>query len=537
MASKFIDCSEHNTIDWSKAKSEVQAAYIRCGLRGSLKETAPQDYMKIRADKKWVQNLKAVQEYKIPFGPYYFPTAITDEEAIEGAKWFYNQIKNLDLSYPPILDSENVWGKNKEAGRANKLSKEERTRLLKIVTDYFNAQGMNIGIYASASWLSSKINMAAFPDSVRKCTWVADSTGAVDYNGYYWLHQYGKGYCAGCSSDIDLNRVVNPVPAVYLKAQQKQTVDPIDVLMDIIDAEIGYHEKASNSGLDSKTANSGSNNYTKYGKEMHQLQPSNMDFPAAWCDTWVDWCIVQLCKRFGFGADIARNVLGGNFDDYTYNSVNIYKKAGRWTSKAGRGHQIFFGGAGHTGFVRYVDGNRVYTAEGNKSNEVRYCSYDINDSSIIGYGIPNYELLGHTLVDPVKEQGVEYGILCKGSTGNKVKFLQLCLGGLTVDGSFGWKTLNKVVAFQKAHDLEPDGEVGPKTWAAIVWTLPLIKRGNTGRYVEALQIALGGLTVDGSFGNKTYDAVIAYQTKYNLEVDGEVGPKTWSSIVAKIIMA
>ena len=34
-------------------------------------------------------------------------------------------------------------------------------------------------------------------------------------------------------------------------------------LVAIAEAEIGYHEKASNSNLDSKTANSGKGNYAK----------------------------------------------------------------------------------------------------------------------------------------------------------------------------------------------------------------------------------------------------------------------------------
>ena len=39
-----------------------------------------------------------------------------------------------------------------------------------------------------------------------------------------------------------------------------------DKFVNIALAEIGYLEKRSNSQLDSKTANAGSNNYTKYGK-------------------------------------------------------------------------------------------------------------------------------------------------------------------------------------------------------------------------------------------------------------------------------
>ena len=38
-------------------------------------------------------------------------------------------------------------------------------------------------------------------------------------------------------------------------------------LVAIAEAEIGYHEKASNSNLDSKTTNSGRGNYTKYSRD------------------------------------------------------------------------------------------------------------------------------------------------------------------------------------------------------------------------------------------------------------------------------
>ena len=35
---------------------------------------------------------------------------------------------------------------------------------------------------------------------------------------------------------------------------------------------------------------------------------------------------------------------------------------------------------------------------------------------------------------------------------------------LLEDGSFGYKTLNQVIFYQKARGLDPDGEVGQKTW-------------------------------------------------------------------------
>lgn len=459
MAKIFIDASEFNTIDWSKAKEEIGHAYIRIGLRGSLKETAPADYKKIRFDKKWDENLAGAQKYKVPYGPYYFPTCITRAEAVEEAKWLYSQIKDLDMDLPPMLDSENVWGKDHEAGRANSLSKTERTKLLKIITDYLNARGINCGIYASASWLTNKIDMSAFPQRVIDCTWVADSTGAVDYAGYYWLHQYGQGSVPGISGKIDLNAIKGKIPAVRFSekpAEQKKD-NPIDVLIQIAESQVGYHE--------------GAHNHTKYGDELHAIQPRNMDKNAAWCDAFVDWCVLQMCKRFGYGADMARKVLCGDFDDYTYASVALYKKAGRWSNSPHRGDQIFFGGSGHTGIVTEVKDGKVYTIEGNKGDEVRRCSYAVGNGNIIGYGRPKYGLVIGSVVVPDSEEEYDMPLIKKGSKGKAVKVLQVILGGLTVDGDFGWKTLNATINFQKAHGLDPDGEVGPKTWKALLNTL------------------------------------------------------------------
>lgn len=419
-----------------------------------------------------------------------------------------------------MLDSENVWGTGHEAGRANSLSKSERTRLLKIVTDYFNERGMNIGIYASATWFTSHLDMSKFPQCVRDCTWVADSTGKVDYNGYYWLRQYGQATVAGCGK-VDVNRVTNKIPSVRkgesaVKTPEKPKYDPVDMLLQIAQAQVGTKE--------------GANNKTKFGDEMHAIQPSNMDKNAPWCDAFCDWCVLQLCRVYGYGADMARKVLCGDFDDYTYNSVNLYKKAGRWSKTPHRGDQIFFGGSGHTGWVKAVKDERVYTIEGNKSDAVRECNYNVSDSRIIGYGMPRYDLL-----DSEPQDQSHAGVLRKGSTGKAVRFLQLCLGGLEDDGSFGYKTLSRVLAFQKAHGLAQTGEVDPATWLAIKSTLPLLKRGSTGRYVKALQVALGGLDDDGSFGKLTYNAVTAFQRENRLESDGEVGPLTWGAIINNMI--
>lgn len=177
-------------------------------------------------------------------------------------------------------------------------------------------------------------------------------------------------------------------------------MNAIERVLSIALAEEGYLEKAGNSSLYDKTANAGAANYTKYGYEMHKLYPATMDYPAAWCDAFVDWCFVQA-----FGADMAAKLLH-RFDDYTVNSAGYFKNAGEWHKTPKAGDQVFFinskGGICHTGLVYKVDGIRVYTIEGNTSgasgvidNGGGVCKkyYPLNYSKIAGYGRPNYKLV------------------------------------------------------------------------------------------------------------------------------------------------
>lgn len=269
--------------------------------------------------------------------------------------------------------------------------------------------------------------------------WQWTSSGRLNgYNGDLDLDAY-------YGTEADWNR--------WVSGGTKPKADPIDLVISIAEAEINTRE--------------GANNSTKYGDEMHEIQPSNMDKNAPWCDAFVDWCILQMCRRLGYGPETARKVLCGDFDDYTYNSVAMYKKAGRWTQRPSRGDQIFFGGAGHTGIVTKVENGKVYTVEGNKSDMVMPGCYKTSDRDIIGYGMPRYDLVGGS----AESEADMLPLIKKGSKGKAVKWLQIALGGLTVDGDFGDRTLVALKAFQSRNGLAVDGVAGPKTWAVIINTL------------------------------------------------------------------
>ena len=164
--------------------------------------------------------------------------------------------------------------------------------------------------------------------------------------------------------------------------------------------QIGYKEKASNTSLDSKTANAGSANYTKYARDFDQKYPkwyNGKKNGFAWCDMFVDWCFLTA---FGYEKALAllcqpeRSAGAG----CTY-SLRYFKNKGQFhTSDPKLGDQIFFGtsldNSTHTGIVESVDKKQVHTIEGNTSNQVARRNYSLTNSRILGYGRPAYDAAG-----------------------------------------------------------------------------------------------------------------------------------------------
>ena len=187
-------------------------------------------------------------------------------------------------------------------------------------------------------------------------------------------------------------------------------------LLQTAEDEVGYIEKSREAWeqdpvcLDDKTAGTGFDNYTKYARDMHAIQPSNMNFPAYWCDAFVDWCFLKT-----FGEAQARLLLG-DFDDYTVNSAKHFQERGLWLGPEESpqpGDQVFFRNEKricHTGIVMKVTKKKLYTIEGNtyengKEQEqealhggaVVYKNYSLSDSRIAGYGRPPYDLLSEKI--------------------------------------------------------------------------------------------------------------------------------------------
>jgi hypothetical protein len=130
-------------------------------------------------------------------------------------------------------------------------------------------------------------------------------------------------------------------------------------------------------------------------------------------------------------------------------------------------------------------------------------------------------------------------IVQKGASGPSVEAIQYLLNqsgaDVSVDGDFGDQTDAAVRAFQQKKGLQPDGKVGPNTWAALWMTLR--KDAPEDDAVRALQTLLNwhnqDIEIDGDFGDLTEKAVRTFQAAKRLTVDGVAGQATWTALVNK----
>lgn len=332
----------------------------------------------------------------------------------------------------------------------------------------------------------------------------------------------------------------------------------VENLLKIAQNELGYYEKASNSNLDSKTGNAGSNNWTKYARDLANAGYYNGNKNGyAWCDVFVDWCFYQLANKDAKKAQYLICQTGDLGAAVNY-SAGYYKNAGRYyTSNPKAGDQIFFNSNGsmtHTGIVESVGGGYVNTIEGNTSNMVARRSYRIGASNISGYGRPRYDGDGNLS----SVSGATSGVVTGGvpSDGNPttggtivskeaIKTFQAWINknssaGLAVDGIFGPKSKKAAVKILQEYmnktyktTLEVDGVYGQLTNKAITNAKINVTKGSKDRtlvYLIQGMLYVNGFSptgFDGLFGGGTFAALKSYQSAKGLVSDGEAGPKTF----------
>lgn len=137
---------------------------------------------------------------------------------------------------------------------------------------------------------------------------------------------------------------------------------------------------------------------------------------------------------------------------------------------------------------------------------------------------------------------------------NEVARIYTAINSQTVDGAYGNNMTNAVRRFQAQFGLSVDGTIGQNTWNKIVSVYEAItagsptavstpypgsplRVGSSGDSVRFVQSYLNGiqgtphLTVDGIFGQATSRSVAAFQALSGLTPDGIVGAATWPALI------
>lgn len=216
----LIDVSHHQgAIDWAKVPYR---AIVRIGYRGYGSG-------KLMKDEQYDANLAGAKASGKLFGFYFFSQAITVDEAREEADFCASL---APAGYPLFFDSE--WGHTTDAGthdgRADSLTKDQRTAIAMVFCERAKTHGFTAGIYTFTAFASANIDYAYLCEDY--IGWLADTRANYDTSLPRYIHQYGqtaKGGVPGITEVVDLNHLVKALPAVDKPASKLQviTIGPV----------------------------------------------------------------------------------------------------------------------------------------------------------------------------------------------------------------------------------------------------------------------------------------------------------------------
>lgn len=485
MEIKGIDVSSNQgKPDWTKvAKAGYKFAILRI-------------HQKSGTDSSFEHNYKGCKSNGILIGGYKYSYALTPAQAVDEAEAVIEVLNGRGLDFPVFYDLE--WNQQRSLGKQaiENIAVSFLTRIKKA--------GYKVGIYCNYDWYKNTLT-----DTLKKYDcWIANypkkelDNGTLQERlrvpaGVGWQYsEHGK--VPGINGNVDMD-------VFYTDYQTEQKgeatgmtkTEAIEKVIKIARNEIGYLEKKSNSQLDSKTANAGSNNYTKYWRDV---KPSYQGQP--WCAAFVSWCFMKA-----FGQEKAKKLL--KHWPYVYCPAlgNLFTRNAN--PKIGDIAIFYHNGTfTHTGIVTAVIGDRFYTIEGNTSGA----------SGIIANG---------------------GGVCAKSYLNSRMPGTKFC----TPD----WNIVSETVSNNSATAKPSTNATAKPTTAkgaGYMFEPKLVKLGSEGTSVLLLQeilIARGfkgkngkALTLSREADENTIYALKQYQESRNgvLAVDGECGEKIWKDLIA-----
>lgn len=238
-------------------------------------------------------------------GVYKYSYALTIEAIREEARCVVNTLNKRKCPLGVWLDIEDQ--------AQLKLSKEMIVAMVKAFREVIEKAGYSFGIYTGSYVFKSILNGSTWDCPFWLAAYPYDDTGVIVERLRPNLGEKGWQYSSkyklnGGNTDIStfdktfIDSLVGnnkSTTSTHVTSSKPSKSQCINALISTASAELGYLEKKSNAQLDDKTANAGSNNYTKYWRD---IKP---EFQAqAWCACFVSWCFMKT-----FGKDTATKLL------------------------------------------------------------------------------------------------------------------------------------------------------------------------------------------------------------------------------------
>ncbi len=190
-----IDVSKYQgDIDWTAVKEDgIEYAFIRLGIRGY-------ESGKIVLDEFYDDNMKGANSAGVKAGVYFFTQAVNVEEAKEEAEFVIQNLADYDVACPVVFDVERIAGGK---GRADQISKEERTAVTIAFCEAVKAAGYTPMIYGNVVCFTQLLDMTQLNDYEK---WYAfyDDYMYMPYDVSCWQYTE-KGQVNGISNNVDLN--------------------------------------------------------------------------------------------------------------------------------------------------------------------------------------------------------------------------------------------------------------------------------------------------------------------------------------------
>lgn len=193
---KGIDVSKfQGKIEWDKVKNDgVEYAFIRAGYRGYGSSG------KMVADETFESNIKGATSNGISVGVYFFSQAVTEEEAVEEAEFVLEAIKGYEVTYPIVIDIEEVSAKD---ARTAELTQDERTKNCIAFCKAIEEAGYTPMIYGNLKTFFIMLDMEQLTEYDK---WFAQYDTELYFPYDFKIWQYtDQGTVDGISSDVDLN--------------------------------------------------------------------------------------------------------------------------------------------------------------------------------------------------------------------------------------------------------------------------------------------------------------------------------------------